>query len=279
MAAKKQHVPVATTSGHKAAIVKLINSLQGRHQLWQVFSDFVEMAACSIANACDRSNRDWQAREDRYMQIVKGYSHDELQLFPQMLGHLVEAFEAGPDDVLGEVFMELDLGSKWHGQFFTPYELCQMMAACSMGSPEAMRAHVEEHGFVRVSEPACGGGAMLVAFAEEMRNRGLNYQRHMHAVAQDLDLKAVHMAYIQLSLMHIPAVVVHGNTLALEERSRWLTPAHVMGGWTWRLQRQNQKTEVQPEPAAATEPIPASIPSYEISSAKPSSQWEQGGLF
>jgi hypothetical protein len=31
-------------------------------------------------------------------------------------------------------------------------------------------------------------------------------------------------------MLHIPAVVVHGNALTLEEHSRWLTPAHIMGG-------------------------------------------------
>lgn len=72
-----------------------------------------------------------------------------------------------------------------------------------------------------------------------------NYQQHMHVVAQDLDEKAVHMAYVQLSLMHIPAVVIHGNTLSLEERARWYTPAHILGGWGWRLARADRADQVE----------------------------------
>jgi hypothetical protein len=43
-------------------------------------------------------------------------------------------------------------------------------------------------------------------------------------------IRAVHMAYIQLSLLHVPAVVVHGNTLSLEEWGYWYTPAHILDG-------------------------------------------------
>ena len=32
------------------------------------------------------------------------------------------------------------------------------------------------------------------------------------------------MTYIQLSLYEIPAMVIHGNTLTMEEWDRWYTP-------------------------------------------------------
>jgi hypothetical protein len=43
------------------------------------------------------------------------------------------------------------------------------------------------------------------------------------------------MAYIQLSLLHVPAVIIHGDTLSLEEYAHWHTPAHILGGWRFRL--------------------------------------------
>jgi len=39
------------------------------------------------------------------------------------------------------------------------------------------------------------------------------------------------MAYVQLSLLGIPAVVVHGNALSLDVWGVWYTPAHVLVGW------------------------------------------------
>ncbi|MGF6472662.1 hypothetical protein [Paraburkholderia youngii] len=57
----------------------------------------------------------------------------------------------------------------------------------------------------------------------------------MHATCIDIDPCCVHMAYVQLSLLHIPATVVHGNALSMEVWGTWHTPAHVLGGWTFRL--------------------------------------------
>lgn len=234
---------------HRKALIKLIEANGYKHSHWQVFSDFVEMAAISISNAVDLARR--EAREARYMEIVGKYEREEVERFPRMLAELVAELECGPADVLGAVFMEMGLGSKWHGQFFTPYHLCRMMAA--MMIDDHMRGLIETRGFIRANEPACGGGAMVIALAEEMHAAKINYQQHLHIVAQDLDIKAVHMAYVQLSLMHIPAVVIHGNTLALEERSHWLTPAHIMGGWEWKLTAADRRAA---EPIVTTPPAP-----------------------
>ena len=43
---------------------------------------------------------------------------------------------------------------------------------------------------------------------------GTNFQTRLDVVAQDLDWKAVHMCYIQLSLLGICATVVQGDTLS-----------------------------------------------------------------
>ena len=42
------------------------------------------------------------------------------------------------------------------------------------------------------------------------------------------------MAYIQLSYLGIPAVVVHGDSLAMQEYARFYTPVYMIGGWIWR---------------------------------------------
>src|SRR5579863_8704513 len=51
-----------------------------------------------------------------------------------------------------------------------------------------------------------------------------HYQKHLHVTAVDVDPKCVHMTYLQLSLLHVPAIVVHGNSLSLEEFGHWYTP-------------------------------------------------------
>ena len=246
-------------------LLKMIERLAYKYGLHDVFADFVEMSALAISNAVDK--RQFDGREARYMQIVKRYTKDEVQQFPRMLGALVDELETQGWDVLGRAFGELEVHNKWRGQFFTPYEVCRLMASVNIDAAH-MDALIAQRGFVTLNEPTVGAGAMVLAFADRMRNAGYNPQTQLHVTAQDIDPRAVHMAYIQLSLMHIPAVVVLGNTLKVEQREVWYTPAHIMGGWSWKLQR----TE-QPAPVSVPAPVPAPIPP-----AQPSSP-EQLGLF
>lgn len=212
---------------------KIITGISRRYSLWQVWQDFLEMSAIAVSNAVDLLQFD--AREAAYMQTVNRYSREEATEIANALGCLVMALDTSePTDVLGETFMALELGNKWHGQFFTPYCVSKMMAKMHA---EDIRAVVDSKGFVSMNEPACGGGAMIIAIANAMRDAGMNPQQQLHVVAQDLDIKAVHMSFLQLSLLHIPAVVIHGNTLAMEERSHWYTPAHITGFWNAKLAR------------------------------------------
>lgn len=45
------------------------------------------------------------------------------------------------------------------------------------------------------------------------------------------------MCYLQLSLLHIPAEIVHGNALSLEVFRVMRTPAHHLGLWSFKLDR------------------------------------------
>lgn len=244
---------------HQKELVKLITGLSHRHGQWQVFADFVEMGALSISNAVDLAQR--EKREARYMEIVKRYKPDELAKFPEMLVLLTLALEQEMDDVLGRTFHDLELHNKYAGQYFSPYHLCRMMAKMTLA--DNVEARIEERGFVTTMEPAAGSGAMVIALAHEMKDAGINYQRHLHVTAVDVDPKCIHMAYLQFALLHIPAIIVHGNSLSLEEYGHWYTPAHILDGWKWKLRQQPGGTheierppEAMAEPPARAEPMP-----------------------
>lgn len=237
---------------HTKTLAKLLQENGYRHHLHDVFRDFVELAACSIANAIDHQQA--PAREERYLRTIGKYEKADQERFPLMFSELVLALEDEPGDILGQVFGMLEQGNAAAGQFFTPYHLCRAMADLTIGTPDELRATIEEKGYISLFEPAAGAGAMIIAYAQAMRAAGFNYQRLLHVTAVDVDPRAVHMAYLQLSLLGIPAVVVLGNTLTLEERERWYTPAHILGCWGWRLQRAEEaaspsRPEEEPQPA------------------------------
>lgn len=220
---------------HRKNIIKLMRENAHRHQLYDVFRDFVEMAALAISNSADLLNR--EAREERYLAIAKRYNAEEMARFPQMLGELTMGLEVEPCDMLGQVFHELEMSSAERGQFFTPYHLCEAIARLAITDDEALQEAINRRGFITVSEPACGAGAMVIALSQALRERGHNYQQCLHVTAIDVDSRAVHMAYLQFSLLGIPALIIEGDALTLEERDHWYTPAHIMGMWDVRLNR------------------------------------------
>ncbi len=207
-------------------MLKNIQKLSGRHSTWKVFSDFCEISAISISNSIDKAN--YEERENQYLNIVKGYKKEEVDLFAKMFADLVmDSNECAEnellDDILGQTFHELGLHNHWKGQYFTPMTVCDAMGEITLQNPEKI---IEERGYITVGEPCVGSGAMVLGMANALENRGYNYQKHMVVTATDIDLKCVHMAYIQFSLYGIPAVVIHGNTLTNEKWSRWYTPMY-----------------------------------------------------
>lgn len=254
-----QRKTLAAQAEPMKALEKLIRESAYRHPLHTVFADFVEMSALAISNAVDLCQR--EKREARYLEIVKRYNAEEAARFPQMLGCLVMALEGEMRDHLGRLFMAIELGNHWVGQFFTPYELCVLMAKMQLHDAAEL---IEAKGFITMCEPAAGAGAMVIACAQALRDAEINYQQTLHVTAQDLDSTAAQMCYLQMSLLGIPGVVVVGDTLRMEERERWYTPAHIVDGWAWKLRARAEVlegTEVNGDPADLEEvPPSAAVP-------------------
>lgn len=221
---------------HQNEFIKTIKHLSNRYHLWQVFSDFCEMSALAMSNAMDYQ----QAREDRYLSIIGKYNEKERFEFPKLYSLTVEGLESMDCDFLGELFMHLELSSHWQGQFFTPFHLSLMIAQMNIQDMEEMLGTQE---FVTVSEPACGSGGMIIALARALRDKGINYQQVIHVQAVDVSNTAAYMTYIQLSLLHVPALVYVGNTLSMEIRETFKTPAHIIGLWDLRLIRGKKRPE------------------------------------
>ena len=177
-------------------IVKLLDGLCGRYSRWEVWQDFIIMSAISIANVLGGPHR--EDREREYMEHASRYSRKELEVFAQMLAEVAMEMEREPDqDLLGELFMALGLSNEWKGQFFTPYSVCRAMSGMTYG--DDFKARIEQRGWVAVNDPACGAGALLIAFANECRRpgHGINYQTSVLFVAQDIDFLAGMMCYMK----------------------------------------------------------------------------------
>jgi len=226
------------------------------HQSWRVWSDFVEMAACAISNRVDMTR--YEAREKRYLEIVRAYEREEVEEFPRLLACVAGALEENPrQDFLGTMFQELELSNHWRGQFFTPYHVCELMAELQAGD---IAEKVQEKGYVTVNDPACGAGALLIAFANVAKARRVNFQQQVLFVGQDIDPTASHMCYIQLSLLGCPGYVIVGDTLSRPglhpENDVWYTPMWFVGGWPLRRLVDRMKALVEDVRSAREDPGP-----------------------
>ena len=204
-----------------------------RHSRWQVWNDFLSLSAISLANVMPGPKK--EEREKQYLSIINSYQKEDQEVFPQMLGFVVLALEENPEqDFLGSLYHYLNLQQEQKGQFFTPYHICHFMSELQFAGDEKEEL-LKEKGYISVSDPACGAGAMLIAFANTAKRRGINYQKNVLFVAQDIDRTAAMMCYIQLSLLGCPAVIAIGDSLAAPfphpDNEVWRTPFYYLNQW------------------------------------------------
>lgn len=224
-------------------IVKLLERNTGAQRLSTVFDDFVEIMALTYRNSFDRSGRD--ARERRYLEIVKKYSREDLDRFGHAIALVTLEMDQEPADVLGRLYMELDLGNERLGQFYTPYDVAKLIAG--MVSDE-LADKIARDGTAEAYEPACGAGAFLIALTQDLRGRGINYQQTLFVTAEDIAPQAVYMTYVHLTLLHVPAIVHHRDTLTQETFASWPTLAYALNGWRFRTRREATVVPRGPRP-------------------------------
>lgn len=222
-------------------IIDGLKSLGTKHSIWNVFEDWLQVCSISISNTVDWTHQ--AEREEQYLETINKYTPEEQKILAKTFAELIDAIQkeattSGPCDLLGKVFHSLELHNKYRGQFFTPFHICEFMGRAVLGNVgedgNAAQDSLAQKGYFSVCEPCVGSGGLVLGFTKAMHMNKLNYCNQMVAYCCDIDIKCVHMAYLQLSLYGIPAVIIHGNTLTDEEWSRWYTPVYMVNGWAMR---------------------------------------------
>ena len=195
---------------------------------WEVFGDFITLAASELDMARIRTPENIE----RSREICAKYSESDICNLHELFGLMVCALEAKFHDFLGAIFMELELGDDRNGQYFTPYNVQSLLARLLMPDIDET---IRREGFVTVSDPASGAAGMIVAYAELLLEAGYNPSEQMFGSCIDIDPIAADMAFIQLSLLGIPAEVVTGNTLTMQFRRVRYTPVYYLNDFEKRL--------------------------------------------
>ena len=233
---------LGTTRDYEKEFLDLFQRLCYSRSSWQVWSDLMCVMACTISNAVDIIPAHREPREKEYEQCIKRLG--SMEVAAQILAIVVMALEKNPEqDFLGEMYMRLNLGNHWKGQFFTPYSVCKVMSEITIGNASEQ---IDIKGYVSVCDPACGAGATLIAAANIFADKRKDYQNHVLFVGQDIDRVTGMMCYIQLSLLGCAGYVCIGDSLTnpltghvlfpVEQPGQelWFTPIFHSKTWTFR---------------------------------------------
>lgn len=235
-----------------------------------VFDDWIAMYSLSLRNATSLKNEAWEQREQLYLDIINKHPKSEHLKIKALCDELIDALSNELTDVLGPIYMSMGMGNEDLGQFFTPREVSRLMAISQIDK-HSLKQAIDDKGFASINDPSSGSGATLIEGIIRVKELGFNPQKQLLVVAEDLSLSAVQMCYVQLSLLGIPAIIKHQNTLTLNVYDVYYTPMYIMDGWDFKLRANRFKgaldmltMEPDTEPIRYTEPLEQPEPEFEI---------------
>jgi hypothetical protein len=207
--------------------IDLFKTIGRNKHRYTVFSDFVTIAAITLHNAIRKD----MVLEEEYLSLIKSYDEPDRYALKSLFQLFIDLMNTAPVDHLGGIYMSLGFGEELKGQFFTPYELSRLMAEMTLAE---LIEKLKTQPYITMSDPACGAGGTLLPAVSMLISKGYNPATTLWVQAVDIDRVSALMCYIQLSLWNVPAQVVVGNSLTLEVRETWHTPAHYLYDWEGR---------------------------------------------
>ena len=185
---------------------KTLYSLGPKNGLIAVFDDFLELCLCAIS---------FVPNEQQFLNIVAKYGKDEVRTLADAFGlldwqHYEAKINGVYEDYLGDFFMAYN-GKKTaqdKGQFFTPANVCVMMAQM-----------ISDRSYERIADPACGSGRTLTSHAFYSPHAATNLYWGC-----DFDSRCVKMTALSMFLFRMNGVVIHANSLSNRHKD-------VYSGW------------------------------------------------
>lgn len=235
-------------------IIKAIeDTCQSGRRAWDVYEDWLDIVlaapeamprhAASIA-ATRRPAEDTPEVQDLYARLRATYAHADFERFATAFHALTdEAQQRGWGghgetwDIMGSVYMQLNVWSGHSGQYFTPWSIAEFMARMSLGDVETdirrriaeaidrgpwgvmglangasitqpgkeqimLQALAQNYAHLEpltVCDPACGSGVTLLAAASVCPRWAIDYNV-VRFFGQDIDRTCVKMARVNMML-------------------------------------------------------------------------------
>jgi len=195
----------------KENIKKILEDLSIGKNISDVFSDVIICSAYSLANlSCFN-----QERENQYNYIIGKYGKDKEKQVASILVMLLKAYSRNNNqDILGEIYEELQTNKRKLGQVFTPFKVADLLSN-TVYNEQFVETTIKEKNFISVYDPACGTGRLLYSSYDSLL-RCKAKPEDIFIMGGDLDLLCCCITYVQLSLMGVNAVINHQDTLEMK---------------------------------------------------------------
>ncbi|HFI0622409.1 TPA: N-6 DNA methylase [Streptococcus suis] len=201
----------------KSEIAKKINKLDGKFRFDQIFYDWVKVMAVTIEN-----NSQYHLNKKHmltYEELFKKYGRNYFEVFSECFALLIQLFlSEGIKDHLGEIYHELRMHNANKGQFFTPFSASLFLADRAITSEILEESQKRT---IRILEPACGAGSIVLAQVDTIKKRGGNLNRFEFTCC-DIDENVLMMCFVQMALAGANVTCILGNMLQDEIREKWI---------------------------------------------------------
>jgi ribosomal protein L11 methylase PrmA len=194
------------TSTMKGFENKFLELTHYKYDKFRVFDDFLTMSVCAFhpVNIQSLGQEKDADNEKLYMDTIARYDKEFVREMAAMLPLYMIFVHQNPFvDGLGDVYMEY-LSNKYKGQFFTPTDICRMMAVTTIVTGDKHK---------RVLDPAVGSGRMILA-AAEIAPQNLFF-------GNDIDLTCVKMCLLNCYLNGLSAEICWGDSIAMDYWKVW----------------------------------------------------------
>lgn len=222
----KKEVKINTIADLEKEIEKKFNTLVYTRSRSNAWGDFIKLLAITLHNQLTPTNYNPEFKkelEDDYLRTIKPYSKSEITTLTELCGLvLLTPKYSLPFDLLGKLYMKLEVSNSHLGQFFTPDSISNLMAKMIGGeNNNGIKEKIKTTEYdITIHDPACGSSSTLIASVAD----NIESKDRIVLYGVDIDITAIYMSYIHCTIWDIRGVYVHGNSLTQEEHSKWVTP-------------------------------------------------------
>lgn len=209
---------VKNANYYQNEILKIFNNMAGKYSASEIFTDWLEWNASTMQSF---RGENWEHLKTTFDYLANKYDRSHFEQFKVIDEILNEGLIETAEDILGVVFMKMS-PTKNLGQFFTPTHCCSLLVKLQSNSHEDIKKEIEEQGCITVSDPTCGGGALLIAYYKYAKENGIDTSKILFH-GKDIDRRCAQMTYLQLQTLDANALIEVGDTLLNTTTDTFLT--------------------------------------------------------